>query len=198
MKRKIVFATGNAGKMREIREILADMDLEAVSMAEIGADIEIEENGATFEENAVIKAIAIGKVCGEIVLADDSGLEVDHLNREPGIYSARYMGEDTPYSIKNASIIQRLEGVPREERTARFVCAIAAVFPDGEEVVTHGEIEGWIDYEEKGSNGFGYDPIFSVPEFGRTTAELSDEEKNSVSHRGRALRKMKDELRKRL
>ena len=198
MKRKIVFATGNAGKMREIREILADMDLEVVSMAEIGADIEIEENGATFEENAVIKARAIGKVCGEIVLADDSGLEVDHLNREPGIYSARYMGEDTPYSIKNASIIQRLEGVPREERTARFVCAIAAVFPDGEEVVTHGEIEGWIGYEEEGSNGFGYDPIFSVPEFGRTTAELSDEEKNSVSHRGRALRKMKDELRKRL
>lgn len=198
MKRKIVFATGNAGKMREIREILADMDLEVVSMAEIGADIEIEENGATFEENAVIKARAVGKVCGEIVLADDSGLEVDHLNREPGIYSARYMGEDTPYSIKNASIIQRLEGVPREERTARFVCAIAAVFPDGEEVVTHGEIEGWIDYEEKGSNGFGYDPIFSVPEFGRTTAELSDEEKNSVSHRGRALCKMKDELRKRL
>ena len=198
MKRKIVFATGNAGKMREIREILADMDLEVVSMAEIGADIEIEENGATFEENAVIKARAVGKVCGEIVLADDSGLEVDHLNREPGIYSARYMGEDTPYSIKNASIIQRLEGVPREERTARFVCAIAAVFPDGEEVVTHGEIEGWIDYEEKGSNGFGYDPIFFVPEFGRTTAELSDEEKNSVSHRGRALRKMKDELRKRL
>ena len=142
MKRKIVFATGNAGKMREIREILADMDLEVVSMAEIGADIEIEENGATFEENAVIKARAVGKVCGEIVLADDSGLEVDHLNREPGIYSARYMGEDTPYSIKNASIIQRLEGVPREERTARFVCAIAAVFPDGEEVVTHGEIEG--------------------------------------------------------
>ena len=198
MKRKIVFATGNAGKMREIREILADMDLEVVSMAEIGADIEIEENGATFEENAVIKRRAVGKVCGDIVLSDDSGLEVDHLNREPGIYSARYMGEDTPYSIKNASIIQRLEGVPREERTARFVCAIAAVFPDGEEVVTHGEIEGWIDYEEKGSNGFGYDPIFSVPEFGRTTAELSDEEKNSVSHRGRALRKMKDELRKRL
>lgn len=198
MKRKIVFATGNAGKMREIREILADMDLEVVSMAEIGADITIEENGTTFEENAAIKARAVGKVCGEIVLADDSGLEVDYLNKEPGIYSARYMGEDTSYSIKNANIIKRLEGVPEEKRTARFVCAIAAVFPDGEEVVTHGEIEGWIDYEEKGSNGFGYDPIFFVPEFGRTTAELSDEEKNSVSHRGRALRKMKDELRKRL
>ena len=180
MKRKIVFATGNAGKMREIREILADMDLEVVSMAEIGADIEIEENGATFEENAVIKARAIGKVCGEIVLADDSGLEVDHLNREPGIYSARYMGEDTPYSIKNASIIQRLEGVPREERTARFVCAIAAVFPDGEEVVTHGEIEGWIDYEEKGSNGFGYDPIFYLPEYNMTSAQIPIEEEHCV------------------
>ncbi len=198
MKRRIVFATGNAGKMREIREILADMDLEVVSMAEIGADIAIEENGSTFEENALIKARAVGKACGEIVLADDSGLEVDCLNKEPGIYSARYMGEDTPYSVKNANIIQRLEGVPREKRTARFVCAIAAFFPDGEEAVTKGEIKGWIDYEEKGSNGFGYDPIFFVPEFGKTTAELSDEEKNSVSHRGRALRKMKDELRKRL
>lgn len=198
MKKKIVFATGNAGKMREIREILADMDLEVVSMAEIGADAAIEENGNTFEENAVIKARAVAKVCGEIVLADDSGLEVDYLNKEPGIYSARYMGEDTPYSVKNASIIQRLEGVPQEERTARFVCAIAAVFPNGEEVVSYGEIKGRIGYEERGANGFGYDPIFFVPEFGRTTAELSDEEKNSVSHRGRALRKMKDELRKRL
>ena len=198
MKKKIVFATGNAGKMREIREILADMDLEVVSMAEIGADAAIEENGNTFEENAMIKARAVAKVCGEIVLADDSGLEVDHLNKEPGIYSARYMGEDTPYSVKNANIIQRLEGVPQEERTARFVCAIAAVFPNGEEVVSCGEIEGRIGYEERGTNGFGYDPIFFVPEFGRTTAELSDEEKNSVSHRGRALRKMKDELRKRL
>lgn len=198
MKKRIVFATGNVGKMREIREILADMDLEVVSMAEIGADPAIEENGTTFEENALIKARTVAKECGEIVLADDSGLEVDRLNKEPGIYSARYMGEDTSYSIKNANIIRRLENVTEEERTARFVCAIAAVFPNGEEIVTHGEIEGRIGYEERGSNGFGYDPIFLVPEFGRTTAELSDEEKNSVSHRGRALRKMKDELKKRL
>ena len=198
MKHRIIFATGNEGKMKEIRMILADLGMEILSMKEAKVQLEIEENGSTFGENAEIKAQAVWNITKDIVLADDSGLEVDHLNREPGIYSARYMGEDTPYSIKNASIIQRLEGVPREERTARFVCAIAAVFPDGEEVVTHGEIEGWIDYEEKGSNGFGYDPIFSVPEFGRTTAELSDEEKNSVSHRGRALRKMKDELRKRL
>ncbi len=195
---KLVFATGNQGKMREIREILSDMDLEAVSMKEIGLDIPIEEDGATFEENALIKARAVAKACGEIVLADDSGLEVDYLNKEPGIYSARYMGEDTPYSVKNANIIARLAGVPDEKRTARFLCAIAAVFPDGSEIVTSGTVEGRIDYEEKGENGFGYDPIFYVPEFGRTTAELSDEEKNRISHRGKALRKMKEELRKRL
>ncbi|HBA68362.1 MAG TPA: non-canonical purine NTP pyrophosphatase [Lachnospiraceae bacterium] len=198
MKRKIVFATGNAGKMREIKEILSDTDWEVVSMKEIGADVEIEEDGTTFEENAAIKARAVAAVCGEIVLADDSGLEVDALNKEPGIYSARYMGEDTPYAVKNANIINRLEGIPEESRTARFVCAIAAVFPDGKEIITHGEIEGRIDYEEKGENGFGYDPIFYVPEFGRTTAELSDLEKNSISHRGKALRKMKEELKKRL
>lgn len=198
MKRKIVFATGNAGKMREIKEILSDTDWEVVSMKEIGADVEIEEDGTTFEENAAIKARAVAAVCGEIVLADDSGLEVDALNKEPGIYSARYMGEDTPYAVKNANIINRLEGIPEESRTARFVCAIAAVFPDGKEIITHGEIEGRIDYEEKGKNGFGYDPIFYVPEFGRTTAELSDLEKNSISHRGKALRKMKEELKKRL
>lgn len=198
MKRKIVFATGNAGKMREIKEILSDTDWEVVSMKEIGADVEIEEDGTTFEENAAIKARAVAAVCGEIVLADDSGLEVDALNKEPGIYSARYMGEDTPYAVKNANIINRLEGIPEESRTARFVCAIAAVFPDGKEIITHGEIEGRIDYEEKGENGFGYDPIFYVPEFGRTTAELGDLEKNSISHRGKALRKMKEELKKRL
>lgn len=196
--KRIVFATGNAGKMKEIREILSDLELEVVSMKEIGIDIPIEEDGTTFEENALIKARAVARQCGEIVLADDSGLEVDYLNGEPGIYSARYMGEETPYSIKNANIIGRLEGIPDEKRTARFVCAIAAVFPDGQEMVTSGEIEGRIDYEEKGKNGFGYDPIFYVPEFGRTTAELSDEEKNSISHRGRALRRMKEKLRERI
>lgn len=198
MKRKIVFATGNAGKMREIKEILSDTGWEVVSMKEIGVDIEIEEDGSTFEENAAIKARAVAEACGEIVLADDSGLEVDALNKEPGIYSARYMGEDTSYSVKNANIISRLEGIPKEDRTARFVCAIAAVFPDGEEIITQGEIEGWIGYEEKGKNGFGYDPIFYVPEFDKSTAELSDLEKNSISHRGKALRKMKEELKRRL
>ena len=196
--KRIVFATGNAGKMREIREILSDLELEVVSMKEIGIDIPIEEDGITFEENALIKARAVAGQCGEIVLADDSGLEVDYLNGDPGIYSARYMGEETPYSIKNAAIIERLAGVPDEKRTARFVCAIAAVFPDGQELVTLGEIQGRIDYEEKGKNGFGYDPIFYVPEFGKTTAELTDEEKNSISHRGRALRKMKEKLRGRI
>lgn len=196
--KRIVFATGNAGKMKEIREILSDLELEVVSMKEIGVDIPIEEDGTTFEENALIKARAVARQCGEIVLADDSGLEVDYLNGEPGIYSARYMGEETPYSIKNANIIGCLEGIPDEKRTARFVCAIAAVFPDGQEMVTSGEIEGRIGYEEKGKNGFGYDPIFYVPEFGRTTAELSDEEKNSISHRGRALRRMKEKLRERI
>lgn len=198
MEKKIIFATGNEGKMREIREILADIRVKVLSMKEIGIDIPIEENGSSFEENAVIKAKAVSEVCGEIVLADDSGLEIDYLNKEPGIYSARYIGEDTPYSVKNANLIERLSGVPDEERTARFVCAIAAVFPDGEVITTHGTVEGRIDYQEKGSNGFGYDPIFYIPELGKTTAELSDGEKNSVSHRGKALGRMKEELEKRL
>lgn len=197
-RKKIVFATGNVGKMREIREILADMDVEVFSMKEMGIEVPVEENGTTFEENAVIKAKAVAEACGEIVLADDSGLEIDYLNKEPGIYSARYMGEQTPYSVKNAKLIERLEGVPEEERTARFVCAIAAVFPDGEIRTSHGVIEGRIGHEEKGKNGFGYDPIFYVPELGRTTAELSDNEKNRISHRGKALRGMKEELRKKI
>lgn len=193
---RIIFATGNAGKMREIRSILADLGMEIVSMKEAGVDVEIEENGSTYEENALIKARAVAAVTGELVLADDSGLEVDRLNKEPGVHSARYMGEDTPYSIKNASLIGRLEGVPEEERTARFVCAIAAVLPDGRELTTRATVEGRIGYEEKGEGGFGYDPIFFVPELGKTTAELSEEEKNLVSHRGKALRLMKEELRR--
>lgn len=196
--KKIVFATGNEGKMREIRDILADLNTEVLSMKQAGIDIPIEENGSTFEENAVIKAKAVAGYCGEVVLADDSGLEIDYLNKEPGIYSARYMGEDTPYSVKNMHLIERLKGVPDEKRTARFVCAIAAVFPDGEVVTATGVIEGRIDYKEKGSNGFGYDPIFFIPELLKTAAELSDSEKNKISHRGKALDKMKEELRKRL
>ena len=184
----------NAGKMKEIREILGDMDAEILSMKEAGIQTDIVENGTTFEENARIKAKAVAQFTKDIVLADDSGLEIDYLNKEPGIYSARYMGEDTSYHIKNKSLIDRLEGVPDEKRTARFVCAIAAVFPDGKELVVRGTVEGIIGYEEKGENGFGYDPIFYLPERGCTTAELSPEEKNSISHRGNALRLMNELL----
>lgn len=193
---RIVFATGNKGKVKEIQMIMADTEMEIVSMKEAGIDISIEENGMSYEENAMIKARAVAKFTNDIVMADDSGLEVDALGKEPGIYSARYLGEDTPYSVKNADIIKRLEGVPDEERTARFVCAIAAVLPDGRELTTRAAIEGRIGYEEKGGNGFGFDPIFYVPQFGKTTAELSEEEKNRVSHRGKALELMKEELRK--
>lgn len=190
----MIFATGNENKMKEIREILGALPLEILSMKEAGISADILEDGKTFEENALIKARAICKLAGEMVLADDSGLEIDYLNKEPGIYSARYMGEDTSYHIKNKSLIDRLEGVPDEKRTARFVCAIAAVFPDGKELVVRGTVEGIIGYEEKGENGFGYDPIFYLPERGCTTAELPPEEKNSISHRGNALRLMKDLL----
>lgn len=190
----MIFATGNENKMKEIREILGALPLEILSMKEAGVSADILEDGKTFEENALIKARAICKLAGEMVLADDSGLEIDYLNKEPGIYSARYMGEDTSYHIKNKSLIDRLEGVPDEKRTARFVCAIAAVFPDGKELVVRGTVEGIIGYEEKGENGFGYDPIFYLPERGCTTAELPPEEKNSISHRGNALRLMKDLL----
>lgn len=192
--KRMIFATGNENKMKEIREILGALPLEILSMKEAGVSADIVEDGKIFEENALIKARAICKLAGEMVLADDSGLEIDYLNKEPGIYSARYMGEDTSYHIKNKSLIERLEGVPDEKRTARFVCAIAAVFPDGKELVVRGTVEGIIGYEEKGENGFGYDPIFYLPERGCTTAELPPEEKNSISHRGNALRLMKELL----
>lgn len=195
MKKQIVFATGNIGKMKEIREILGDLGYEILSMKEAGIRAEIEENGKTYEENALIKAREVAKYTNAVVMADDSGLEIDYLNKEPGIYSARYMGEDTSYTIKNNNLIERLQGVPDEKRTARFVCAIAAVMPDGEEMTTRGVIEGRIGYEEAGENGFGYDPIFFVPRFGKTTAQLSPEEKNLVSHRGKALEAMKELLR---
>jgi len=195
MSKQIVFATGNAGKVKEIRAILGDLGFEVLSMKEAGISTDIEENGKTYEENALIKAREVAKYTDAIVMADDSGLEIDYLNCEPGIYSARYMGEDTSYTIKNNNLIERLNGVPDEKRTARFVCAIAAVLPDGEELTTRGIIEGRIGYEEAGENGFGYDPIFYVPKFGKTTAQLSPEEKNQVSHRGKALEAMKEILR---
>ncbi len=193
--KKVIFATGNEGKMKEIREILGDLDIELLSLKDAGIQADIAEDGKTFEENAQIKARTICDLTGEIVLADDSGLEIDYLNKEPGIYSARYMGEDTSYRIKNANLIQRLEGVPDEKRTARFVCAIAAAFPDGSVKTVRAAMEGRIGYEERGENGFGYDPIFYLPEYGCSSAELSMEEKNKISHRGKALRAIKDELR---
>ena len=191
---KIVFATGNEGKMRELRMILGDQGIQVISMKEAGVTAEADENGTTFEENAIIKAKEIMEKTGEIVLADDSGLEVDALGGEPGIYSARYMGYDTSYHIKNNSLIERLEGKTGEERSARFVCAIAACFPDGRVLTTRGTMEGQIGYEEKGENGFGYDPVFYLPEYQCYSAELPLEEKNKLSHRGKALRLMKEAL----
>lgn len=194
MKKRIVFATGNAGKMKEIKMILGDLGMPVVSMKEAGIEADIVEDGTSFAENAQIKASAVFEKCHDIVLADDSGLEIDYLNKEPGIYSARYMGEDTSYDIKNANLLERLEGVPKEKRTARFVCAVAAVFPDGSEKVVRGTIEGYIGDEPQGENGFGYDPIFYVDAYGCSTAAMSREQKNAISHRGNALRRMKEEL----
>lgn len=197
---KLIFATGNEGKMREVREILSGLiikgeTVEILSMKEAGVEDDIVEDGATFTENAVIKAKAVAcKRKDVIVLADDSGLEIDYLDKEPGIYSARYMGKDTSYHEKNTNLIERLSGVEDEKRTARFVCAIAAVLPGGEVLTETGVIEGRIGHAEKGSNGFGYDPIFYVPDYGKSTAELSDEEKNEISHRGKALRAIRRQL----
>ena len=191
---KMIFATGNEGKMREVRMILGDLGAEILSLKEAGIQAEAEENGTTFEENAVIKAKEIMEKTGALVLADDSGLEVDALNGEPGIYSSRYMGHETSYHIKNKNLIERLEGKTGEERSARFVCAIAACFPDGRVLTTRGTMEGQIGYEEKGENGFGYDPIFYLPEYQCYSGELPLEEKNKLSHRGKALRLMKEQL----
>jgi len=192
--KKIIFATGNKDKMREIREIMADVDVEVVSMKESGIFVDVEENGTTFEENALIKARAIAEYTDAIVLADDSGLEIDYLDKAPGVYSARFMGEDTSYEIKNQALIDKLDGVAKEERTARFVCAIAAVLPDKSDLVVRENMEGYIGYYAEGENGFGYDPIFFLDEFGCSSAALSREQKNEISHRGKALRAMKDIL----
>lgn len=192
--KRIIFATGNAGKMREIKEILADLPYEVLSMKEANVQADIVEDGTTFEENALIKARTVAKITGEIAMADDSGLEVDYMDKAPGILSARFMGEDTSYDIKNQYIIDQLDGVEGDARSARFVCAIACVWPDGTEKVCRATIEGVIAKEICGNNGFGYDPIFFVPEYGKTTAELSMQEKNEISHRAKALRAMKKEL----
>ncbi|MDO4478474.1 MAG: RdgB/HAM1 family non-canonical purine NTP pyrophosphatase [Lachnospiraceae bacterium] len=186
----ILFATGNKNKLIEIRRILQGTGYGVVSMKEAGYDVDIEENGSTFLENALIKARTICRLSGQITMADDSGLVIDALNGEPGIYSARYLGENTPYTEKNAIILERMAGVPEEKRTARFVCAMCAVFPDGRELTAVETFEGRIAFEVAGANGFGYDPVFYVPEAGCTSAELSEDDKNAISHRGKALRKM--------
>lgn len=192
MMDKIVFATTNEGKVKEIKEILEGFPVEVVSMKEMNITTDIEENGTTFEENSLIKAREISKLTGLPALADDSGLEVDYLNGEPGIYSARYLGRDTDYNYKNNYIIDRLKEAEDKERSARFICVISLVLPDGREFVKKGVMEGRIGYEIKGENGFGYDPIFYLPEYGKTSAELSSDEKNKISHRGKALRAMKE------
>lgn len=194
MKERIVFATGNEGKMKEIRLILADLGMEICSMKEAGVDPEIHEDGKTFGENAEIKALAVWKETGGIVLADDSGLVVDYIGGEPGIYSARYMGEDTSYEVKNQAIIDRLQGAAGQDRAARFVCNIAAVLPDGQVVHTEETMEGLIAEHPAGCGGFGYDPILYLPRFGKTSAELTMEQKNQISHRGKALEAMKRKL----
>lgn len=197
----MIVATGNKDKVKEIKEILSDMDALVVTMKDAGVSAEPEEDGATFLENAVIKAKAVAEKAAKssdwkdaVVMADDSGLVIDALNGEPGIYSARYMGHDTSYREKNANLIERMDNVPEEERSARFVCAVAAVCPGGKILTAEAAMEGRIAYEEHGQGGFGYDPIFYLPEFDRTSAELSLEEKNSISHRGKALRMMREKL----
>ena len=197
MKKRIVFATGNENKMKEIRMIMTDLGMEIISMKEAGVNLNIVEDGMSFEENAEIKARAVSRVLtNDIILADDSGLEIDYLDKAPGIYSARFAGEDTSYDIKNRILLDRMEGVPDDQRSARFVCAVAAMFPDGAVSVVRETIEGQVAAEAEGENGFGYDPIFYVPEYGCTTAQMTPEQKNEVSHRGKALRAMKKLLEK--
>jgi XTP/dITP diphosphohydrolase len=200
---RIVFATGNKDKMREIRKILGGLDCEILSMKEAGVFEDVVEDGNSFSENAAIKAGAIYRLLEEkepdkasetVVLADDSGLEIDFLGGEPGIYSARYLGKDTPYTEKNSIILDRLKDVPDDQRSARFVCAIAACLPGGKTLSTLGKMEGQIAYSIAGENGFGYDPIFFLPEYDKTSAQLSEDEKNAISHRGKALRQMAELL----
>ena len=190
--KSIILASNNKDKVKEVKEILKGYDI--ISMKEAGIDVDIEENGTTFEENALIKARAIMKLTGQITMADDSGLEIDYLNKAPGVYSARFMGHDTSYDIKNKALIQKLEGVKGSDRSGRFVCAIAVCFPDGREIVKRGTMEGLIAEEIKGDNGFGYDTIVYLPEYGKTSGELAPEEKNKISHRGKALALIKEEL----
>lgn len=195
MTDKIIFATGNENKVKEIREILKGSGIEVITMKEAGIDVDIVEDGKTFEENALIKARTVMKAAGFPALADDSGLSIDALDGAPGIYSARYLGHDTSYDVKNRHILDELKNVPDEKRGARFTCAMALVLPDAREFVKTGVMEGRIAHDIAGANGFGYDPIFFLPEYGKTSAEISPAEKNSISHRGKALRAMEQVIR---
>ena len=186
----IIFATKNKGKIKEIKNILGDK-FNVKSIEEVGIFDDVLEDGNTFEENAIKKATEIMKKTGEIVLADDSGLEIDFLNKAPGVYSSRYMGENTPYEIKNKKILELLKDVKKDDRTARFVSVIAMAMPNEKPIITKGILEGTIAYEMSGENGFGYDPIFYIPHLKKTSAELSLKEKNEISHRGKALYEMK-------
>ncbi|MGI5989364.1 MAG: XTP/dITP diphosphatase [Lachnospiraceae bacterium] len=192
--KKIIFASNNQGKIREVKDMLNDPDVEVLSMKEAGLDLDIEETGATFQQNALIKARAVWNETHELTIADDSGLEIDWMNGEPGVYSARFMGHDTSYDVKNRAILEKMKDVKGIDRSARFVCAMAAILPDGREITTRGTMEGVIADEIAGSNGFGYDPILYLPEYGKTSAQLSEEEKNKISHRGQALRELVREL----
>ena len=195
--KKIIFATTNKNKVREVNMMMEGFDVELIPMTEMGIDVEVEETGTTFEENAIIKAKAICDLTGEIALADDSGLEVDYLDGAPGVYSSRFLGEDTPYEIKNDYIIEKLKDAKGDERSARFACAMAMVFPDGDVETCYGTIEGLIGYEQRGTNGFGYDPIVYVPEYEMTTGEMDPRLKNSISHRGKVLEQMKEVMKRR-
>lgn len=191
---KLIIATGNKDKVREINEVLDGTGFEAVSMKSEGIDPTIVEDGETFEENALIKARTVHQFTDCYVMADDSGLCIDALNGAPGVYSARFCGEDSTYEEKFAKIYEMLKDVPKDEWTARFVCAIAVVRPDGTEFTVRGECCGVLQDHPSGSNGFGYDPIFYVPEFGMTTAQMDPQVKNSISHRGKALNAMVERL----
>lgn len=196
--KKLIVASRNKGKLNEIREILKDFPIEVVSMVEAGISDDIEETGSTFEENARIKARTVHKITGKMVMADDSGLEVDWLNGAPGVYSSRFAGEGASDIDKINKLIGLLEGVPFEKRKARFVCAIAVILQDGELFTVTGTCEGYITEEPRGENGFGYDPVFYLPKYGKTMAQLETSQKNSISHRGKALRMMVEELKKRI
>lgn len=206
-KYQIIFATGNKGKIREIKEIVAAGknadNIEVLSMREADVEADPEETGADFEDNALIKAQAVYDLLRtrpvpentvRIVMSDDSGLVIDALDGAPGVYSARYMGYDTDYRLRMEHILDLMKDVPDEKRTARFVAAVAAILPDGQSRVVRGAMEGRIGHSIAGENGFGYDPFFYLPQYGKTSAEISPQEKNSISHRGQALRKMLGEL----